>query len=91
MIGTGLAVAVTVLTLLVVTALGLWASRGRALTGETLVSAPGELGSPVSHVSPVLFAALVWGSLGAVVLLFGYLLYAVGRAGGVRLVEDYGP
>jgi hypothetical protein len=42
-----------VLTLLVVTALGLWASRGHALTAETLVSAPGELGAPVLTASLV--------------------------------------
>jgi len=45
----------------------------------------------VSHVSPALFAALLWGMLGAVVLLFVYLLYAVARTGGVRLAEDHGP
>lgn len=43
------------------------------------------------HVSPALFAALLWGTPGAVVLVFAYLLYAVVRAGGVRLVEDHGP
>lgn len=45
----------------------------------------------MSHVSPALFAALLWGTLGAVVLVFAYLLYAVVKAGGVRLVEDHGP
>lgn len=45
----------------------------------------------MSHVSPALFGLLVWGTLAAVTLLFGYLLYTVIRAGGVRLVEEHGP
>jgi hypothetical protein len=44
----------------------------------------------VRHVSPALFAALVWGTLGAVVLVFAYLLDAVVGAGGIRLIEDHG-
>lgn len=45
----------------------------------------------MSHVTPALFAALVWGTLAAVAALFVYLLYTVVRAGGIRLVEDHGP
>ena len=45
----------------------------------------------MSHVSPTLFAVLVWGTLAAVGVLFAYLLYTVVRAGGIRLVEDHGP
>ncbi|MFB6220808.1 MAG: hypothetical protein ABEH90_05150 [Halolamina sp.] len=45
----------------------------------------------MSHISPTLFAVLVWGTLGAVAWLFAYLLYTVVKAGGVRLSDDYGP
>jgi len=45
----------------------------------------------VSHVSPTLFAVLVWGSLAAVAAVFAYLLYAVLEAERLQLVEDHGP
>lgn len=44
-------------------------------------------GAAASHVS----RALIWGTLGTVVTLFVCLLYAVVRAGGVRLAEGRGP
>lgn len=45
----------------------------------------------MSHVTPTLFAVLVWGTIAAVALLFVALLYTVLRAGSIRLVEDHGP
>ncbi|MFB6220809.1 MAG: sodium:proline symporter [Halolamina sp.] len=70
MIHTWLAVSVTVVTLAGVTAVGLWATRGRASTGEALVSAPGEVGAPV------LTASLIATNLGA------WVLFSPAEAGG---------
>lgn len=81
MIGTAPAVAVTVLTLLGVSAVGLWASRGDVRAGGTLVSAPGEVGAPV------LTASLVATNLGAWVLFSP--AEAGGAFGGLPAVAGY--
>ena len=85
MIPTWVAIAVTVATLVGVTAVGLWAARGRTLGGETLVSAPGEVDAPVLTASLiatnlgawVLFSpAEVGGAFGGLPAITGYALGA---------------
>ncbi|MFB6121659.1 MAG: sodium:proline symporter [Halobacteriaceae archaeon] len=70
MIATGVAVGVSALTLAGMTAIGLWATRDRTPTTESLVSAPGEVGAPV------LTASLVATNLGA------WVLFSPAEAGG---------
>lgn len=39
-------------------------------------------------VDPTLFAAVVWGTLALVVVVFVFLLYGVVHAGGIDLTDD---